>query len=62
MGLGGTGNSESKDSFNYLFKRAKLQGKLEEKGEVIKQGRSLGLSIADLSKLTGLSEEEIENF
>ena len=26
MGLGGTGNSESKDSPSYLFKRAKFQG------------------------------------
>jgi predicted transposase/invertase (TIGR01784 family) len=36
-------------------------GKMEEKLAVIKQGRILGLSNADLSKLTGLSEDEINN-
>ncbi len=39
----------------------KIEGKIEEKLEVIKQGRKLGLSNADLSKLTGLTEKEIEN-
>jgi predicted transposase/invertase (TIGR01784 family) len=39
----------------------KQEGRFEEKKEVIKQGRILGLSIADLSKLTGLSEEEINS-
>ncbi|MDI9364148.1 MAG: hypothetical protein QM541_04290, partial [Flavobacterium sp.] len=39
----------------------KIEGKLEGKIEVIKQGRKLGLSNSDLSKLTGLTEKEIEN-
>ena len=41
--------------------KGKLEGKLEEKIDVIKQGRKLGLSNADLSKLTGLTEKEIES-
>ena len=40
---------------------AEKKAKLEEKVEVIKQGRKLGLSNSDLSKLTGLTENEIEN-
>lgn len=39
---------------------AEKKAKLEEKIEVIKQGRMLGLSNSDLSKLTGLTEKEIE--
>ena len=44
----------------FAERKGKLAGKTEEKMEVIKQGRKLGLSNADLSKLTGLTEEEIE--
>lgn len=35
------------------------EGKLEEKREIVRQGKKMGLSNLDLSKLTGLSEEEI---
>ena len=35
-------------------------GKIEAKVEVIKQGRAMGMSNSDLSKLTGLTEDEIE--
>ena len=41
---------------------AEKKAKLEEKVEVIKQGRKLGLSNSDLSKLTGLTEKQIEGF
>jgi predicted transposase/invertase (TIGR01784 family) len=34
-------------------------GKIDEKREVVKIGREMGLSIADLIKLTGLTAEEI---
>ena len=44
----------------FAERKGKLVGKTEEKMEVIKQGRKLGLSNTDLSKLTGLTEEEIE--
>ena len=40
---------------------AQKKAKLEEKEEVVRQGRKLGLSISDLSKLTGLTEEEIKS-
>ncbi len=40
---------------------AEKKGEIKGKIEVIKQGRKLGLSNSDLSKLTGLTEEEIEN-
>jgi len=36
------------------------EGKLEGKLEIIKQGKKIGLSNSDLSKLTGLSEDEID--
>jgi predicted transposase/invertase (TIGR01784 family) len=41
--------------------KGKIEGKREEKLEVIKKGKKMGLSNADLSKLTGLSDKEIEN-
>jgi len=40
---------------------AERKAKFQEKVEVIKQGRKLGLSNLDLSKLTGLTKEEIES-
>ena len=42
------------------IKFAERKGKLAGIMEVIKQGRKMGLSNADLSKLTGLTEGEIE--
>jgi predicted transposase/invertase (TIGR01784 family) len=39
----------------------KVEGKLEEKTEVVKNARLLGLSKSDISKLTGLSENDIDN-
>ena len=35
-------------------------GKIEGKNEIAKQAKQMGLSTFDISKLTGLSEEEIE--
>ncbi|ANO47571.1 hypothetical protein Pf1_02116 [Flavobacterium columnare] len=37
----------------------KIQGKIEEKIEIAKQAKTMGLSIPDIIKLTGLSEKEI---
>jgi predicted transposase/invertase (TIGR01784 family) len=45
----------------FAEKKGEIKGKLEGKLEVIKQGRKLGLSNSDLSKLTGLTEQEIES-
>jgi predicted transposase/invertase (TIGR01784 family) len=35
-------------------------GKIEEKKEVVKKGRAIGLSKSDISKLTGFSEDDID--
>ena len=40
-------------------KRGKLEGKLEEKHNIARNLLSLGLSIAQIAKSTGLSEKEI---
>ncbi|MGM8299943.1 Rpn family recombination-promoting nuclease/putative transposase, partial [Clostridium perfringens] len=40
-------------------KEGKLAGKLESKLEVVKESLSQGLEISLISKITGLSEEEI---
>ena len=40
-------------------KEGKLEGKLESKLEVVKESLSQGLEISLISKITGLSEEEI---
>lgn len=37
----------------------KIEGKMEEKYEVLAKGLLLGLSVADLARLTGLSEEQV---
>ncbi|OOB82780.1 PD-(D/E)XK nuclease family transposase [Flavobacterium columnare] len=37
----------------------KIQGKIEEKIKIAKQAKTMGLSIPDIIKLTGLSEKEI---
>lgn len=37
----------------------KMEGKMEEKYEVLAKGLLLGLSLADLARLTGLSEEQV---
>jgi predicted transposase/invertase (TIGR01784 family) len=37
----------------------KIEGKMEEKYEVLAKGLLLGLSLADLARLTGLSEEQV---
>lgn len=37
----------------------KMEGKMEEKYEVLAKGLLLGLSVADLARLTGLSEEQV---
>jgi hypothetical protein len=34
---------------------------MDEKIEIAKQAKSMGLSVADISKLTGLTSQEIEN-
>ena len=39
---------------------AKAEGKTEEKFEIARNAKKMGLSAVDISKLTGLSEEEIE--
>lgn len=36
-----------------------VEGKIEGKIEIAKQGKAMGLSITDISKLTGLTEDEI---
>ena len=46
--------------YNNTIDSAFDDGKYEGKIEVIKQGRKMGLSNSDLSKLTGLTEQEID--
>jgi predicted transposase YdaD len=41
------------------FDEGKIEGKMEEKYEVLAKGLLLGLSVADLARLTGLSEEQV---
>ena len=41
------------------FDEGKLEGKLERNIEVAKSAKKMGLPIADIMKLTGLSESEI---
>jgi len=41
------------------FDEGKIEGKMEEKYEVLAKGLFLGLSVADLARLTGLSEEQV---
>ena len=43
------------------FDEGKIEGKLEEKLEVAKKMKAKGLTPSDISDLTGLSEDEIEN-
>lgn len=40
----------------------KIEGKMEEKYEVLAKGLLLGLSVADLARLTGLSEEQVVGY
>lgn len=42
------------------FEEGKLEGKIEGKLEVAKSAKQMGLSTADIIKLTGLSEREID--
>lgn len=44
----------------FAERKGRIEGKIEGKIEVVKQGRQMGLSNADLSELTGLTIEEIE--
>jgi len=48
-----------KNTIDSAFDEGKIEGKLEGKLEVAKAAKQMGLSIFDISKLTGLSENEI---
>jgi predicted transposase/invertase (TIGR01784 family) len=37
----------------------KAEGRLEEKRDVVRSARLMGLPVADIAKLTGLSEDDI---
>lgn len=49
-----------KNSLDLAREEGKLEGKIEEKMEVIQKGKEEGLSIEILVKLTGLSRAEVE--
>ncbi len=44
----------------FAEKKGKIKGKIEGKIEIARQAKSMGLSISDITKLTGLTSEEIE--
>lgn len=50
---------DNKAIYDYAIDTAFDEGKIEGKIETAKQAKSMGLSITDIIKLTGLSEEEI---
>ncbi len=41
------------------FDEGKIEGKMERDIEIVKQAKSMGLSVSEITKLTGLSENEI---
>lgn len=48
-----------KSTVDTAFVEGKMEGKIEGKIEIAKQAKSMGLSVTDITKLTGLSEDEI---
>ena len=48
-----------KNTVETAFDDGKIEGKIEEKLEVVKAAKAMGLSTADIVKLTGLPENEI---
>ena len=49
-----------KASLDTKFEEGKIEGKIEERYELAKKAKAMGIAIADISKLTGLSEDEID--
>ena len=49
-----------KNSIDTARKEGRLEGRLEEKIAIARNLKSMGMSISDISKATGLSEEEIK--
>ena len=54
------GLRDLKNSLDYAKAEGKIEGKIEEKLEVAKNAKSLGLSIEQVQQLTNLTREEIE--
>ena len=49
-----------KNSIDTARKEGRLEGRLEEKIAIARNLKSMGMSISDISKATGLSEEGIK--
>ncbi|MEX8548759.1 MAG: Rpn family recombination-promoting nuclease/putative transposase [Mucilaginibacter sp.] len=50
---------DNKATYDYAKQTAYNEGKIEGKIEIAKSAKLMGLSVTDIAKLTGLSEEEI---
>ena len=50
-----------KNSIDTARKEGRVEGRLEEKIAIARNLKSMGMSISDISKATGLSEEGIDS-
>ena len=49
-----------KNSLDTAEEKGRVEGRVEEKIAIARNLKSMGMSISDISKATGLSEEEIK--
>ena len=50
-----------KNSLDTAEEKGRVEGRVEEKIAIARNLKSMGMSISDISKATGLSEEEIDS-
>ena len=50
-----------KNSLDTAEEKGRVEGRVEEKTAIARNLKSMGMSISDISKATGLSEEDIDS-
>ncbi len=51
---------DTQNAFAYVEKKSREEGRIEEKRNIAREFKKLGIPVADIAKGTGLSIEEIE--